>query len=226
MKKIYVFILSVFLLGACSKEDIPMYNTVNYIQFTNAYKDSMEISFFFYGNAEQIEVPIHVEMLGNLFLEDQPFTVVLDKNLSTATEKHIELPEYYVFHKGYVRDTISLVLNNPGDERVRIVLAIPGNGSDILPGEPNYQYKIINLSNTVTIPEWWDEDVDKSFLGTYSAAKYQLLIEVTGEGDWTNLDASTRRAYALQLKYYLREMEDRGEPVLDDGVAMTVTVIG
>lgn len=226
MKKIYVFIFSVFLLGACSKKDIPMYDSVNYIQFTNTYKDSMEISFFFYGNVEQIEIPVQVEMLGNLFSADQPFTVVLDKDLSTATDEHIELPEYYVFRKGYVKDTISLVLNNPGDARVRVVLAIRGNGTDVLPGEYSYQYKIINLSNKVAKPEWWDEDVEKSFLGTYSVTKYQLLIKVTGEGDWTNLDASTRRAYALQLKYYLREMEDLGEPVLDNGVAMTVTVIG
>ena len=227
MKKIYVFILSVFLLGACSKENIPMYDTANYIQFSDTYRDSMDISFFFYGNAEQIEIPVEVEMLGNLFLEDRSFVVELDKDLSTATDEHIVLPEYYVFRKEHVKDTISLVLNNPGDTRVRIVLAIRGNGADVLAGEYSYQYKIINLSSEVSIPEWWDGDVEKSFLGTYSIPKYQLLIKVTGEGDWTNLDASTRRAYALQLKYYLREMEDKDEVVLDvDGKAMTVTVIG
>ena len=227
MKKIYVFILSVFLLGACSKENIPMYDTVNYIQFSDTYRDSMDISFFFYGNAEQIEIPVEVEMLGNLFLEDRSFVVELDKDLSTATDEHIVLPEYYVFRKEHVKDTISLVLNNPGDTRVRIVLAIRGNGADVLAGEYSYQYKIINLSSEVSIPEWWDGDVEKSFLGTYSIPKYQLLIKVTGEGDWTNLDASTRRAYALQLKYYLREMEDKDEVVLDvDGKAMTVTVFG
>ena len=166
-------------------------------------------------------------MLGNLFLEDRSFVVELDKDLSTATDEHIVLPEYYVFRKEHVKDTISLVLNNPGDARVRIVLAIRGNGADVLAGEYSYQYKIINLSSEVSIPEWWDGDVEKSFLGTYSIPKYQLLIKVTGEGDWTNLDASTRRAYALQLKYYLREMEDKDEVVLDvDGKAMTVTVIG
>ena len=227
MKKIYVFILSVFLLGACSKENIPMYDSVNYIQFSDAYRDSMEISFFFYGDAKQIEIPVQVEMFGNLFLNDQPFVVELDKELSTATDEHITLPEYYVFRKEHVKDTISLVLNNPGDACVRIVLAIRGNGTDVLPGEYSYQYKIINLSNEVTPPEWWNEDVVNSFLGIYSVTKYQLLIKLTNVVDWTNLDASTRRAYALQLKYYLREMEDKGEPVLDEnGKAMTVTVIG
>ena len=65
-----------------------------------------------------------------------------------------------------MKDTISLVLNNPGDTRVRIVLAIRGNGADVLAGEYSYQYKIINLSSEVSKPEWWDGDIEKSCFGT------------------------------------------------------------
>lgn len=227
MKKILCLLVgAMFLMGACDEREIPIYDSWNYIQFVEPYTDSSTISFFFYGDVEQIEVPVEVELLGNLFVEDQPFVVELVPELSTATKEHIELPEYYTFRKGLVKDTIHLVLNTPGDEEVRMVLRIPGNGENLLPGENDYMYKIIHLSTAAIQPEWWDEDVEDTYLGTYSSIKYQLLIEVTGEGDWTNFDPSTRRAYALQLKYYLREMEDAGTPVMDGDVYMSVTVIG
>ena len=41
------------------------------------------------------------------------------------------------------------------------------------------------ISDIAAQPDWWTSVVIKSYLGKYSDKKYQLLIEVTGESDFS-----------------------------------------
>lgn len=51
MKKIYsLLIATFFLLVACEKDEIRIWDSGNYVQFVEEYKDSLTYSFFFYGD--------------------------------------------------------------------------------------------------------------------------------------------------------------------------------
>ena len=64
MKKIYsLLIATFFLLVACEKDEIQMWDSGNYVQFMEEYKDSLTYSFFFYGTQEEIKVPLNIRLI-------------------------------------------------------------------------------------------------------------------------------------------------------------------
>ena len=68
----------------------------------------------------------------------------------------------------------------------------------------------------ISRPEWWDEVVVNSFLGTYSDTKYRLFIEATGIADMTNLSESEMRAYSMILRDFLKKGREEGKEFIDE----------
>ena len=103
--------------------------------------------------------------------------------------------------------------------------------------------KHLIFSDMLARPAWWtpmllengrydQNSVEYVYLGLYSDKKYLLLMEVTGVGDWTDLDDSERRIQALKLKRYLEKMKAEGNTVYEDSYSggvpeeMSVQVMG
>ena len=85
MKRILLFGLLAGLLNACSKENIPLYDSQHYVQFVNDYTDSMEISFFFYGSVQQIEIPLPVKLVGMPLTEAKEIVLKANSQYTTAS---------------------------------------------------------------------------------------------------------------------------------------------
>lgn len=230
MRKIYsLLIASIFLLVACEKDEIQIWDSGNYVQFTEEYKDSLTYSFFFYGTQEEIKVPLNMRLIGLPLASDAYVSLVANETLTTAKPDSYKLETEAAFKKDVLESTTYLLLKKTAlldTEEVRLVIDIVGN-EVLKPGQSIYTRKVIRFSSLVSKPLWWDDVVEESLLGEYTETKFRLFMEVTGVGDLTDYSESERWSMARKFKYYLIEKEDEGHPVQDeDGSYMTVPVIG
>lgn len=220
MKKILLFGLLAGLLNACSKENIPLYDSQHYVQFVNDYTDSMEISFFFYGSAQQIEIPLPVKLVGMPLTEAKEIVLKANSQYTTASSSQFALPDKVLFKAGQTMDTLYITLKREGlNQKVRLVVDI-ADGTEILSGQSLYSRQIIWFSTEISRPAWWDSDVEDVFLGKYSIPKFQKLIDVTGTGDWENKNYDERRALALQFKRELLRLRYAGTPYPDEELGL------
>lgn len=232
MKKYLVLLFCLSTIFSCTEEESPYFEGGHYIYFRNSYTtDSIEMSFFFYPGQEKVPVWLKYESGGNIFSKDVPLKFSVDKNLSTAEEGDYDLPENAVFHANHQKDSVQLFLNYSSkldDKRFKLVVNLDGTDA-YTPGPKLFRKTVIIFTAIPSRPEWWDSSIEKVYLGKYSDLKYQTLMDVTKVSDWSNLEASEKRALALQFKYYLQKCAEDPEigPVLDeDDRPMTVTVIG
>ena len=99
---------------------------------------------------------------------------------------------------------------------VRIV-----EGGAYRPGPTSNSLRIIRVSNIISQPDWWNDDFAAAFLGDYSDEKYEEFIKATGVSDLSDMDNSEISALCRQFVYYLRELRDNGNEVLEkDGRPM------
>ena len=252
MKKMLLFAMALVLaFSACSKEEVPLYDTenANFIQFVTPNTDTSELSFMFYptvASGAAYDYAIPVQILGLAKDKDREYKVVVVDSLTTATEgKHFVMPEKTIFRAGLYQDTLFIKLYRTEDllsTKVRLGVRIEYS-NDFFVGEQTYLEKILIFSDMLARPAWWtpyikpngskdQQSVEYTLLGTYSDKKYLLLMEVTGIGDWTDLSTDERRLQALQLKRYLEAQEAAGTPVYEDEleagqpVKMYVNVMG
>ena len=130
MNKIYVIFL-VLVFFSCSEEKIMRYNpSENYIRFTNAYQDSVRVSFVNYPTENSFEVKLPVEITGNALASALDYEVVVDTDMSTGIENtHFSL-ERLTFGAGVFSDTLRVKLNRTADmkeDEFRIVLRLKDN---------------------------------------------------------------------------------------------------
>ncbi len=231
MKKILLFSLLVGLGSACSRESIPLYDSPHHVQFVNEYTDSMEISFFFYGSAQEIKIALPVKLVGMPLTEAKEVVLKANSQYTTAAPSLFALPEKALFKAGQTLDTLYITLKREGlNQKVRLVVDIE-NGMEILSGQSIYSRQIIWFSTEISRPAWWDSDVEEVFLGRYSIPKFQKLIDVTGVGDWDGKIYDERRALALEFKRELLRLRYAGTPYPDeelglDDMSLDVPVLG
>lgn len=215
-------------LGACSTDEIEVYEAGRYLYFLNA-SDSINESFFFYPDAETINVDLLVRYAGRLIDEDMPYQLAVNEKLTTAqrgVDYEVDLEQVMPAMQNV--DTIQVILKKTETlETAKLCLVLEiENNEEFLSGplDSLQSPKIIFTSQAVR-PIWWDEEIVESFLGEYSEAKYALFIEVTGVADMTDMSIVEKRIYSLRLKNYLIEQRNAGNPVMDDNVEMSVPVL-
>lgn len=226
--KIFVILLFVLVWIGCDKREIPMYNTGKHcIEFEKATVDSTIFTFIYYPYNEYYDLPVAMKIAGDAADKDLVYKFYVDEELSTADAKHYALPETTVIRKGFFHDTCYIRLNKTKDldgKKVKLVLRLEAT-SDCLVGKLENSVAIIQFSNTIDRPAWWDSKVEQYYLGSYSQKKFVLFLRVT-EADLTGTNDSEKRTYALEFKQYL--IDHRGEPetIDEDGQPMSVPVLG
>lgn len=230
MKKIYsLLIASIFLLVACEKDEIQVWDSGHYVQFTEAYADSLTYSFFFYGTQEEIKIPLNMRLIGLPLTSDGIVNLSINPELTTAKADSYDLESKVTFRKDVLEDETFLILKKTAllDTReVRLVIDIIGN-EELQPGQSIYTRKVIRFSSLISKPLWWNDVVEESLLGKYTEKKFRLFMQVTGVGELKDLSESERWSLARKFKNYLIEKADEGNPVKDeDGSDMTVPVVG
>lgn len=233
MKK-YICILSFFIvfLTACDERGFITYHGGRFISFMTDYKqDSVISSFFFNPSLTEIDVPIVLQLAGLPLEEDEKFSISVVEEETTADPTNYSIQPEYTFRAGLATDTITVKLLKSdllNEGRVRLVLQV--DGSDILqPGQSNLRKAKLIFSNLADKPDWWKDEIETVYLGEYSAEKYQAFIKAVGQ---ENADLSEKEStevwdLARKFKYWLREKEEAGTPVLDaDRKPIKVPVVG
>jgi hypothetical protein len=99
--------------------------------------------------------------------------------------------------------------------------------ADFRIGQTDHAVIIMYVSNVVARPDWWDDNLEGRFLGTYSDKKLLLFIQVTGVSTLDPNNEFELRYYTLIFKNYLLKEKDAGRTVYEDnGAEMTVALIG
>lgn len=213
--------------SACKQEQLPLYDSGRYVQFDADLRDSISMSFFFHPGKTEVDIPLPVKLIGQLGVQDQKYGIEVVNEMSSVSPQHYRLSTEQVFRKQRARDTAWVTVRNTSDlmQRTRrLVLRIVGD-EQMAPGQTTYTYKIIQISDMVSKPTWWDNNMDRFYLGRYSEAKFRKFMEVTGVGDLEPLNSSERLVLMLQFKYYLIEQKDNGTPLfMEDGADMLSTV--
>lgn len=229
MKRIYIagLMLASCFLANCKKEEIAVYDTGHYVQFTNSNLDTISLSFFFYPNQDQVKVALPVKLVGLMPTEDLHYKIGVSGEGTTAMPAHYTLADEFVFRKGLAMDTAYVLINKRPDlatQTFTLALQIAADG-DVLPGQTNYTRRIFRINDMISRPNWWNATVESTYLGRYTEKKFRTFMAVVGVGDITPYSSFEQRDLYLQFKYYLIRMKEAGTPVLeDDGTDMLSTV--
>ena len=231
------YILLLIVVIACSKKNIETWQGEHYVYFTekeslfygndeSISSDSINVSFFFYIN-DVIQYPLEVALTGQLLEEDTPFKVVADKEKTTLPENLYEIPDYFIFGKGQVKDTIYITLKNDPIlkmKRFDLKLDIVKEG-DILTHKGKNASRLLKVSDIVEKPDWWLENpIEWYYLGEFSAKKYKKFMEVTGAESLDLNNLAEARLLTLEFQHWLDSQDPK---ILDeDGNEMSTEIIG
>ena len=247
MKKSLLFAMALGVaFASCSEKEVPLYDTdnANFIEFVAPTEDTASFSFMFHpevaaGGAYDLAIP--VKILGQAKNVDREYKVIVVDSLTSATEgKHFSMPEKFVFRAGLFVDTLFVKLYRTADLKTDVVsLGVRiENSKDFFAGQVDFRESIWFINDSFAQPAWWTtyatdryNSVEYIFLGEYSDKKYELLIQVTGVSDWTDLSDDERRMLALQFKRWLAAEDAAGRTVYEDTegaepVRMEVSVLG
>jgi len=220
MKK---FLYLIIILGviSCQIDEIDLYNSPDYIAFTNAEKDTMVISFFMLGNLDEYYCPIVVQHIGIPSDEDKNFSVSVVQEHTSMKNNSYNIPASLKFQPMSKLDTFYIKLTNYAElqaDHAIVCIELEENDQFQL-GDRNYRRIYIKVNDNVAKPDWWTTNVERYFLGTYSDTKFRLLMEIV-KPDLSNTQDAWIRSWALQLKNYLDSNPTQDE----DGSLMSVTV--
>ena len=70
---------------------------------------------------------------------------------------------------------------------------------------PGFDQITIVFNNVISKPMWWNSEVTKLFLGTYSRKKYVEFVTFSGISNFGALSTAEKRQASLEFKYYVAE---------------------
>lgn len=235
MKGRFIFLLFFLVVLGCEEDEFDTYNSGNYLSFyNNPATDSIVETFFFHPGKEEIEVPVKFSLGGNLLTRDCPLALSVVDSLSgmlkdgkvvaPLSDTDFAFPDPMVFRKGVEVDSIFVVLKKTAkldDAYCRVVLQIETNEYFSIGMTTQRQAKIY-FTSAISQPAWWDEKIEKYYLGKFSPKKYEVFCREIKVTDLTDVEEKYVREYALQFKRYLEAHPEYEE----DDSRMVVSVIG
>lgn len=226
--KIIYFLMVLYVCGACSKNDVPMYNSEHALFFEKwemispvARKriDTVAYSFSHYVGKTELRHKFKVGLIGDLLEEDKEYKVAVVDTLTTASPDQYILPEHPVFHKGVASDSFAIVIKKTAalkDKEVVLTVCLQENDNF----ELGYQYcrmVKIRFNDKIVIPLWWNEEVEKGYLGAYSYKKLETIIAANPDfTTFEGLSGTEKRKIALNTKDYITKhgvTEENGKPM-------------
>ena len=229
MKKLYSLILVLIVgLYSCKTDEIDTDSDGNYLQFTIAEVDTVEISFLMMGGPASYDYPLVVRHIGMpSATETKAFTIKVVDSLTNIKTGMYELPNFS-FQPWSKLDTFYVNLTNYAEletEYAYLCLELQSNDY-FTAGDRDYRRIFLKVHNNVSKPSWWDTNTQKYFLGTYSDARYRALIRALkdrlGEADFSNTSLANKRTWALECKAWLK---DHPEVTDADGSTIVLPVI-
>ena len=178
MRKYILLALLPLCLWACSEDEIKPYHGEQYLYF-NHLKDGEEeeisVSFNNYPTSDEVVVKIGLALIGKPFEKDAPYKLVVvneevkEGETPNALPENYRLPESPLFKAGMPKDTLEVVLVKTDNlkEDVKLCLRLESN-ENFAGSMPGFDQITIVFNNVISKPMWWNSEVTKLFLGTYS----------------------------------------------------------
>ena len=221
MKKIFIYILPILafclvITTSCTEETLKTFDVnTNYVQFVNRLADSTELTFQLYPGESKFKHKINLEILGLPFSSNTPYSVVVNKELSTAIQgEHFDLPKKFQFEADTLGSSFDIELKKTPEmdsKTYRIVLDIVD--IDKIYAGINYRH-IIKINNSIVRPSWWDNDrwgIYYTYLGEYSLSKYKHFITAINENglvfskiNFSEITEGEMYSYALIFSNYIK----------------------
>lgn len=211
-----VLLVPFFLLYGCNSEKVDYYNGKRALYFEREQfvssvgyvrKDTVNLSLTHYAGVNEVRYPFKILLVGELLTEDTEYEVERVDSLSTAKEGMVGLPDKLLFKKGVSTDSLWVTIFKdkvPEDEEFCIAYQLVDN-ENFDAGYAGYTTVKVWFNNLVSKPLWWDEEVERVFLGEWSQEKFEALALVTGIFSFEGLSATEKRRYSLRLKEYVEE---------------------
>ncbi|MBS7198905.1 MAG: DUF4843 domain-containing protein [Bacteroidales bacterium] len=250
MKKKYLFILPLIILFfSCGEESIKVFNGVHEIYFEKFYvneiypgtaeADSTVASFFFYPTGTQnIDAELVVNLSGQVLAEDQPFSLKVIEESTTALPEEYSIDDSYVFHAGRVtadstniQDTVRIKIHRSDrleklTEGVSLVVELVPTDYLHLGQVERIRAKII-ITTMVDKPDWWNREVEFNLLGTFTQKKYKLFLdEIDTEAKLNGDLIKNHPDQAIKLVMEFKQWLSEQNPAIkeDDGSLMQVAL--
>ena len=215
MRKYILLALLPLCLWACSEDEIKPYHGEQYLYF-NHLKDGEEeeisVSFNNYPTSDEVVVKIGLALIGKPFEKDAPYKLVVvneevkEGETPNALPENYLLPESPLFKAGMPKDTLEVVLVKTDNlkEDVKLCLRLESN-ENFAGSMPGFDQITIVFNNVISKPMWWNSEVTKLFLGTYSRKKYVEFVTFSGISNFGALSTAEKRQASLEFKYYVAE---------------------
>lgn len=232
--KTYIKILALSLLVAgsvsCQEEQLPTFQDGHYLQFKQASETPYRFSFATHPGETTYDLEIPVLLIGKALSHVEPYEVevVTDGEIkTTATTASYSLPSPVLFGQDVFEDVLHVTLKDNEELSTEKLLVLRIKANDVFSlGPEEFRTAVITLTNKLARPAWWNDDMERIFLGPYSDIKYEQFILATGISDLTDATAAQITAYVVQFVYYLREKDAAGQPVYEaDGITKVLSSV-
>ncbi len=248
---IIALLLVVCTLTGCEKDNIDTYSGKNSIYFTWTdtspliredifidATDSMAVSFGFDGpNIHKKIFKLPVSIQGVLPNNDRQYKVVVDPQSTAIRGQHYDLPDEYVFHAGFPRDSISIVFYRTPDMKKKsltLTLELRPNNNFVTNKLTNINASgdtlsctkfTLLISDIITEPDGWGV----YWLGKFSLKKILLMSKVLGVDISIfneELSLGEMQYYGVIMQRYLNMKISKGETIYEeDGTVMIMGIL-
>ncbi len=219
-RTILLFLLAALSFSSCNEKMIPEFGYDRYIYMDG---DEQTFSFSFISTTEDTyRLAIPLTFAGRPLTEDLTYAVSVDPSSTLIAGTEYEFPDL-IFRKGYLKDTLYLTLHrtermSENTFTLKFDLASNENFQATQTGKLTAE---VSVSDILSQPLWWNQQVIDNYLGEYSDKKYELFVQHGYAGDFGALEADMKYYYAMKFKMYLES-----NPQYDNGELITVPVVG
>jgi hypothetical protein bacD2_19332 len=206
MNKLLIIGMLLVFFAACEKDQIGRYDLEHYVYFTWTQEQDTTISFSHYPGQNQHDLKFEVNLTGHLLTNSATFKLKVVDSLTTASADQYDFNENPTFGINKSKDTITVTLiNTPDlkDQEVSLAIAIVPN-ENFEPGFVGKRYITIHYNNKDYKPLWWN-DIFKIYFGEYTPAKFSALVSCFDRVDFSGIEESVLRKYAMELKVYIKD---------------------
>lgn len=211
----YILIFFLGLLVSCQENELdPLYKGDSRVVLSGdeeqgARQDSILFSFaIFNEEVQEMDIQVQVQTLGNLSSRAQVVRLEMDPELTSANDSEYSFPETVTIAPGSVTATAPVTIKRVArlkESETKLVVRVVAN-EDFLPG-PHVPGDLVNAGPSFAIvwndqftkPAYWDPAGLQSVRwvwGDWSRTKHQLIVDLTGITDFSEL--TTAQKYNIQ----------------------------
>ena len=228
---ILAFLASLVALASCKEEEILKFGDQRYLHFKEPFeKTAYRFSFATVPGVDEHTIKIPLSLIGKTWEQNAEYKleVVKDGEMpSTISSASFSLPKTPLFRGKVVEDTLEVKLINTADLNKERLLHLKIAENEMFKlGPVDFRSAYIYVSNVLSQPDWWNEDMKKIFLGEYSDIKYHHFIVATGVTDLKGAQIAKIKVLVKQFIYYLKNLDAQGKTLYEaDGKTKVLDTI-